>query len=186
MYWPCSFYDKRGRSCQNVKSRHDSKGHQNDKGKIIGTGRYESNFSPDAYSKDWIQLLKSQLISHEKELREKRSRSLRRKASEIEDALQLHQRHMDQFWSELRSASSFQSHATCFCCLMEIPQHPLPCGHVLCTGCVKAYGMPRKGCTSSILMENCPLHKQETEDKRPWTIRFKPDFAGVRLLALDG
>lgn len=73
--------------------------------------------------------------------------------------------------------------ATCFCCLMDVPEHPLPCGHVLCTACIRAYGKQAK---SSIALVCCPLHRESTKWARPAIIKFKPVGAGVRVLSLDG
>jgi hypothetical protein len=67
---------------------------------------------------------------------------------------------------------------------MNVPEHPLPFGHVLCTPCIKGYGSPLEH--SLVRMDCCPLHPEEWEKFGPWIIRFKPDFAGVRVLSLDG
>jgi hypothetical protein len=37
---------------------------------------------------------------------------------------------------------------------------------------------------NNIVMTECPLH--ETSWAQEWKIRVKPDFAGVRVLSLDG
>jgi len=66
---------------------------------------------------------------------------------------------------------------------MDVPEHPLPCGHVLCTACVKAYGTQAK---STVSLPYCPLHREATRWAKPALIKFKPAGAGVRVLALDG
>lgn len=65
----------------------------------------------------------------------------------------------------------------------DVPEHPLPCGHVLCTACIKAYGKQKK---TSIIVSCCPLHRESTMWAKPVLIRFKPIGAGVRVLSLDG
>ena len=52
MSWPCGFSNEKGQ-CVNAKSRHNSKGHQNDRGKIIATGNYRSTFSAFEYGPQW-------------------------------------------------------------------------------------------------------------------------------------
>jgi hypothetical protein len=74
-----------------------------------------------------------------------------------------------------------------------MPEHPLPCAHVLCTPCVVTYSEldgKGKGIQSSdkhlIRMDRCPLHPPHIRWTEPWFIKFKPDSAGVRILSLDG
>jgi hypothetical protein len=94
---------------------------------------------------------------------------------------------METFFERVPEAKMFISHSTCFCCLMQVPQHPLRCGHVLCTACIKAYGSPKQS-RVTWEMKYCPLHEGETQERgtSTWVIKFKPEFAGVRLLSLDG
>ena len=91
-------------------------------------------------------------------------------------AYDLHKECMGRFFRSYQgfNAPRYISLTTCYCCLMEVPEHPLQCGHVLCTGCIKAYGYQHD--SHSVVIEYCPLH----------SIHFKPDYAGVRILSLDG
>jgi hypothetical protein len=77
--------------------------------------------------------------------------------------------------------------------LREMPEHPLPCGHVLCTPCVRTYSeldMKREGMQQKdknfIRLDRCPLHLRYLRFTDPWFLKFKPDLAGVRILSLDG
>ena len=102
-------------------------------------------------------------------------------------AYDLHRENMDSFFRgsfENFTAYSFCSLTTCFSCLLEVPQHPLQCGHTLCTACIRAYGRPND--RNSVLMDSCPLHARTTRGKASWIVHFKPDYAGVRVLSLDG
>ena len=102
-------------------------------------------------------------------------------------AYDLHRERIDSFFHgsfENFTASDFCSLTTCFSCLMEVPQHPLQCGHTLCTACIRAYGRPND--RKSVLMDYCPLHARTTRGKPSWIVHFKPDYAGVRVLSLDG
>ena len=101
-------------------------------------------------------------------------------------AYDLHQARTEGFYKSFEdcNAFSFGSLTTCFSCLMEVPQHPLQCGHTLCTACIKAYG--RRNDRNSALIDFCPLHMSATSNERAWIVHFKPDYAGVRVLTLDG
>lgn len=180
--WPCEYQDKRGRSCHNFKSTH-SKGHQDKKGKVIGGGGYRSAFSPDKFNDRWVQLLGEDLKAFSSRLSQANLQSDGRR-SELMHAISLHQRNLADFYGHLKSGEHYHSLATCLCCLTEVPQHPLPCGHILCTSCVKDFGYARK--EFLISLEHCPLHPEDGGQGYGWLIRFKPNFAGVRILSLDG
>lgn len=81
--------------------------------------------------------------------------------------------------------SGFLSHATCFCCLLGAAEHPLPCGNVLCTQCILTYG-ERDGDDSNVDMRECPLEGSARKWNFPHRILLKPEFAGVRVMTLDG
>lgn len=189
-YWPCSFVSRKGKACVNVKSSHTAKGHQTAQGKIISSGRYESAFSCFNFSDQWKTFLKDWLRKIETEFQDKRNASLPKKDAPmtVNDrilAYDLHKKRMGRFFGSFDGydASNIVSLTTCCCCLMEVPEHPLQCGHVLCTGCIKAYGHQHD--SHSMIMKYCPLHSTQIFD-RPWIIHFKPDYAGVRILTLDG
>ena len=82
-------------------------------------------------------------------------------------------------------AQAFVSHTTCFSCLMELPLHALPCGHILCTPCIRAYGR-LDGVRHSIVIHRCPIESHLSPYKEPWRIMLKPESAGLRILTLDG
>jgi hypothetical protein len=158
---------------------------------VIGSGAYVSGFSSFEFSNTWITYLKRELQQVESVFEQRRNagvpiRGAPLTASDSSLAYQLHQRQMERFYSsffEGVTASDFVSLTTCFGCLMKVPEHPLQCGHVLCTTCIKAYGHPND--SNSVNMKGCPLHPSHRY-KKPWIIRFKPDYAGVRILTLDG
>ncbi len=80
--------------------------------------------------------------------------------------------------------SAFISHSTCFSCLVEPPEHPLPCGHILCSSCLRAYGRSRG--RSVVEIDGCPLESLLRAQDKPWRVLLKPAAAGVRILTLDG
>jgi hypothetical protein len=159
------------------------KGHQNHRGKIIDTGPYESDFIYDEYYDTWMKDLEGFIETFQKRFQLQHDQK-----PELSDEVLILRQHselMSNFYSENQFANKFRSHSTCVSCFAEISIHPLPCGHVLCTPCVKGYGETSN--KLDFIFKYCPLHPEQTQwERMPFTIRFKPDFAGVRLLSLDG
>ena len=181
MYCPCSFENHRGRCC-NVRSGHSPKGHQNANGRVIAPGSYESDFQPEEFEGEWIQQIRGALQEIQLAFTEKSHDQ--RDTPEAHIASKLHLDQINSFYRSLGNVGSFVSHETCFSCLRELPEHPLPCGHVLCLPCVQAYG--QKVSSTLIELSRCPLHLHETVWQPAWQIKIKPPYAGVRILCLDG
>ncbi|EUC48828.1 hypothetical protein COCMIDRAFT_2285 [Bipolaris oryzae ATCC 44560] len=182
-YWPCTFSYRHRSRCVNVKALH-SKGHQNKKGEIIGTGPYESDFTFSGFAKDWNRHLQNHLAQFQVELSSQLMETP--SASEVDITTRLHHDNITTFYKRLGGAQKFVSHLTCYCCLRELAEHPLRCGHVLCTPCIKSYGKPHTELKHSYAMASCPLHHYETVSSAHWPVHFKPPLAGVRVLSLDG
>ncbi|CAN9415920.1 unnamed protein product [Alternaria alternata] len=179
-HWPCEFtHAKRGR-CVNVSKSHE-KGHQTGDRGMVTHGRYMSSFTADDYKNVWLNSLKTRLHDVQEELERKEDSS--EETGPLGPIRRLHARNISSFYRAVGGASKFNSHATCLCCLMRPPEHVLRCGHVLCTECVKAFGTVRN---YTMEMKECPLHIDDCNWKNSWRIRIKPDFAGVRILSLDG
>jgi predicted acylesterase/phospholipase RssA len=186
MHYPCSYVSSDGtRQCQVVKARHQAKGHQDEKG-IIATGDYQAGVDKD-FHQHWKAHLRSAIGSIQRdfqyELEQASQNDEVQTIPEERIALDLHIGYINDFFEAVGPASSICSHATCFCCLMDVPEHALPCGHVICTACIKAYGKQTK---SSVSVACCPLHRVSTKWAHPTVVKFKPIGAGVRVLALDG
>jgi hypothetical protein len=164
-----------------MKSGHNPKGHQNDNGKILSTGAYQSDFHFEDYADVWIDNIRRNLEQIQREVYTETF--YRSGLTESQAASKVHLNIMNDFYFQVGDAFKFVSHSTCFSCLRELPEHPLPCGHVLCTPCVKAYG--RQAEKTVIVLDACPLHIAETWD-HPWKIKVKPLYAGTRILSLDG
>lgn len=75
----------------------------------------------------------------------------------------------------------FINHTVCYTCLLETPEHVLPCGHIICTSCARSYGTLQD---DYIEMNHCPMEAQPMPKSR--RLRIKPEAAGVRILTLDG
>lgn len=185
LHYPCSFVSPDGtRQCMLVKARHLPKGHQDEKG-IIATGDYEAAFG-STFLQQWKAQLRSAIEGIHRDFSyelEQASNDDVQAIPEERIALDLHIEYLNQFYEAVGPATAICSHATCFCCLMDVPEHPLPCGHVLCTACIKAYGKQGK---SLVALPCCPLHREATQWVKPALIKFKPANAGIRVLSLDG
>lgn len=184
-HWPCE-YSKPGvgARCVNVRSGHDTKGHQLDNGKVIAVGNYESQFSFENYRDDF----EVNVYVHFWELLEMLHTSICDSGkSEGEAAAEIHKNSvMKHFYNHTAKAGvkAFVSHSTCFACLFEPPEHALPCGHVLCTSCLLAYGR-LKG-KYVVEMEGCPIESLSNPQYQVWKVIMKPPDAGIRVLSLDG
>ncbi|KAI5924199.1 hypothetical protein F4810DRAFT_700832 [Camillea tinctor] len=187
MYWPCGFTNPNfsgdlGQCC-NVRSGHNPKGHQNKHGKIIGDGDYESNFSATDFGPVWEQLLRTCLAQVQ-------ASSFRLgqefpDRTELQIASLLHRERLNELYSNvLVSATDYISYSACLCCLRELPECALPCGHVLCLSCVEIYG--KRTSRTTIEVSRCPLHVRGVISDPPWVITTKPRYAGSRTLCLDG
>ncbi|KAJ8114147.1 hypothetical protein OPT61_g3904 [Boeremia exigua] len=183
IFWPCSFVSRRGERCVNVKERH-AKGHQNLRGSVIASGLYESSFTFDNFCEYWYRWLKHNLTKFQDEFDTQMARP--KSADPVEVTTKIHHANVTSFYYHMRGAHNFYSHTTCFCCLRELAEHPLPCGHVLCTACIKGYGKPHEELSGSFTIAACPLHDFEAVFSRPAEIYFKPPLAGLRILSLDG
>ena len=177
-YWPCSFQIRKNR-CTNVYLGHDTKGHQNRAGKVIAIGDYVPSFHYNNDLSRWIQSLEREIDRIEQA---KVSSRPGIKADDITPII--HARNVRTFYHKIGLASNFISHYTCFCCLREIPLHPLTCGHVLCDPCVLSYSTPRGPGLMEIL--ECPICLPREPYSQPMMVQFKPALAGVRVLCLDG
>ncbi|KAF1927873.1 FabD/lysophospholipase-like protein [Didymella exigua CBS 183.55] len=187
LYTPCEY--KCGKEvCVNVASAHLPKGHQNTKGKWIGDGRFRSKIQPERFWPIWRDEIRKALVEFDNELQSVSSDDAKTVSAE-ELLNDIHSKRMTRLYDALGSADKFISHTTCLCCLIQAPLHTLPCGHTLCSRCVRSYGVAVRGSSksSSVLdMEFCPLHSELDIWPSPYYVRFKPEHAGVRLLSLDG
>jgi hypothetical protein len=180
-FWPCTFTYK-GFRCVNTQQGH-GRGHQDSSGSFLYDGPFESadNFTEQDFEEEWHKMLEGNLDL----TRERMSKMMRGDIAMEEQvaAAELHLERVNEFYSNLGALSNYANHAACFCCLREFPEHPLPCGHVLCTPCVKSFANRKN--TVTYAMDWCPLHKHQKWEEQ-WEITVQPDLAGVRILTLDG
>ncbi|KAK8101867.1 hypothetical protein PG999_012241 [Apiospora kogelbergensis] len=186
LYWPCSYanpnYGELGRCC-NVRSGHNPKGHQNKQGKIIGNGDYESELDVATFGPAWTQLIRTSLRQIQSSLFRLGQELTDR--TELQTASLLHRERLNELYSNtLGNARDFTSYSACLCCLRELPECVLPCGHILCYSCIQIYG--QRTSRTTIEISRCPLHIRDVISTPPWVITTKPPQAGVRILCLDG
>lgn len=163
---------------------HGSKGHQLKNGKVLAVGGYISQFSFETHQAIFQADIYSRLVELLKILH---SRLEIDDESEVQAAANIHQgKVLDHFFhhSARGQSNNFISHSACFSCLFEPPEHPLPCGHVLCTPCLMAYGKPLG--KTVVEMTDCPMETIIRPRKQAWKVSLKPSAAGLRILTLDG
>lgn len=180
-WWPCCFQLK-GSRCVNTQRGH-IKGHQDARGRVIAAGNYISanGFTEETFEGEWEAMLNNNL-----DIMRKKMNLMGRGDIAMEEekaAEKLHLNRMNEFYANLGPLETYMNHSACFCCLRELPEHPLPCGHVLCTPCVKSYARQKNRVTYA--MDCCPLHEKLKWDQE-WEIPLKPHLAGIRVLSLDG
>ncbi|KAL8723905.1 MAG: hypothetical protein Q9181_007090 [Wetmoreana brouardii] len=183
-HWPCEYIKPGGGArCVNVRSGHGTKGHQLKSGKVLAVGNYESLFSFESYRETfafdvYAQLTESLWILHTK-VQDSHD-------SEANVAARIHATSVMKHFHDhtvKAGAASFISHSTCFSCLFEPPEHALPCGHVLCTPCLRAYGRATEKYV--VELDGCPIESLSKPQNQPWKVVMKPPDAGIRVLTLD-
>ena len=165
--------------------QHGSKGHQLKNGKVLAVGGYVSSFSFTDYRYKFQADVYSRL---EELLGRLRSRVQEGAAVEAQAAAEIHKEEvLVHFYNHSARGrpEAFISHSTCFSCLFEPPEHALPCGHILCTTCLRAYGHSRG--RTLVEIGDCPLELSKRRSRHGfWRVFLKPDAAGIRILTLDG
>jgi hypothetical protein len=166
-----------------MKNGH-AKGHQLENGRVY-SGEYQSTFSSETYREtfraDVFNAFEAILKTVQDE-HQSRSDNL----PEDEVAAMIHKRAtLQQFYRKLgASQRAIVSHTMCLVCLMHTPEYRLPCGHVICAPCLRAYGQTKSDI--SIETSSCPLPHRPVLWNTPWPVAIKPAAAGVRILCLDG
>ena len=174
--------NSKNKKCVNTRNGH-ARGHQDDRGRWLGEGEYYATFTSDTYRMTWHTHLEETLLHIEKLMKRRGTFSLQDKQSdEAHKAAEQHLKMMNDFYHDVGGARLFQSNVTCLSCLRDMPEHPLPCGHVICSKCVRTFGEAR---STTFTLSWCPL-----ETNKGWgrsvQISMKPALAGVRALSLDG
>ncbi|KAF2756983.1 hypothetical protein EJ05DRAFT_49848 [Pseudovirgaria hyperparasitica] len=189
-HWPCEFTQgNTGKRCINVRSGHSAKGHQSSDGLVFAAGEYRSTFTFETY-RDYFR---HKIFKFLHELLDDLTSRVRNGDREDSAAASIHrdfvlrnfyQRTVQASGHEGGIAALWNSHTACLCCLIEHPEHVLPCGHVLCTSCIKMYGTSLSQTEFEIYQ--CPIEAGVVPRSMNRRIYLKPKSAGVRILTLDG
>ena len=182
--WPCEWISSRKHlRCVNVKNGH-AKGHQLNNGRVY-SGEHQSTISSenycDTFRADVFNALR-EILKLVQDEHHAGSDAL----AEDEVAARIHKnKTLKEFYNKLGvSERALISHTMCLVCLMRTPEHRLPCGHIICAPCLRAYG--RKKGDMLIEISSCPLPHKPQLWNTPWSVAVKPATAGVRVLCLDG
>jgi len=108
-YSPCTFASDRGR-CVNTSSAHESKGHQNSRGRIIASGPYQSDFTFDRYIHIWDKTLGEDILLYQTKFGEQRD--LVTDISDETHVLRLHTKAMNRFYHANGTAKEFHGYAS--------------------------------------------------------------------------
>ncbi|KAK5163057.1 uncharacterized protein LTR77_010992 [Saxophila tyrrhenica] len=166
------------RACMLMRAGHSAKGHQDLLG-VIAPGDHQAVLGEN-FGLSWTAQIEATLTEFSEVCTKARIDSLGgRERTEEQTALQLHKSNTKDFFDDV--GSDVTSHVTCFACLMDTPEHILPCGHVLCTACVGAWGHAYR---CSVAIDFCPVHSDYVDPVAIFPV--KPAGAGVRILALEG
>lgn len=184
-HWPCEYVDpkRQGGRCVNVRSGHGAKGHQSRTGKLLAAGDYVSSFTflgnREKFQNDTYEklLMLTARVSAKEALGIPKEQAV----AEIHRELV-----MPPFFSHASRGDvrSFVSHTVCFSCLIQPPEHALPCGHIICTSCLRMHG--RTHLDHYVEISACPMERSEKRFRSTWKVFLKPASCGVRVLALDG
>ena len=188
-HWPCGFRGRGGRPCVNVSAKH-TKGHQSAGGGIIGAGGYRPigaivDDGADSGG-DVSRLVAERFRGVVKGEYEKFFTGLGSGPPSRSAAVQMRRDVLasgdfTQMWNSPSGGCS--SHMTCFACLFSPPNHPLPCGHVICESCAEDFSEHYEGC---FVLRICPLCPRGGLGQRPWTLKREPRQTAPRILTLDG
>jgi len=189
--WPCEYrHPSTGARCVNVSIGH-AKGHQSKDGKLLAVGQYLTKDPPNdearkKFKNHTYYCLDELILEHTRTV-DTDGLSDQRAAAKVhkDKVLVSFFRRNESETKPKEAISSFLSHHACFCRLLDAAEHPLPCGHVLCTQCILTYSESNVDSSHAWLKE-CPLEGAARRWEIPYRFRLKPEFAGVRVMSLDG
>jgi len=73
-------------------------------------------------------------------------------------------------------------HQVCLACMHAVPEHKLPCGHLICERCFTYLGSCSHADPHLYKLNCCPFCFQSFEAN----MRVRPATAGLRVLSIDG
>lgn len=169
-----------GKQCVNRRHNHQ-KGHQDKEGEIIGGGDFEEFHGSPTRNKFQIDIREAY-------------RSLAEKLHPLRDSYSSYSKavleaHMKKVASQKTFWQQTYSNTTCLLCLFQQPDFFLPCGHSICTTCVRRWAkQPVPNDPYVYRLTECPLCQElfTDNDSAFLELELKPKNTGMRILALDG
>ncbi|KAI1204747.1 uncharacterized protein F4807DRAFT_446063 [Annulohypoxylon truncatum] len=179
-FWPCTKTSDVGSwPCSNGPDGHQN--HQYKNGKGHDPGKHSSSHSEEDFLAELEGIIGKRL---EDLMKSFSTNEMRQRSDSISRASEIHQQNVNKFYGEMEGIDHCISHSACLWCLDQIPEHPLPCGHVICSSCLMAVAKPL-GRGGFFWLESCPLASHKSWEK-PWIGVIKPNQAGIRMMSLDG
>lgn len=177
-YWPCRYQKEGWGRCVNGPKPHINHQSREVHGNVVGG--HDASHNLKQLQQEFRNALKQELCHLVSNVKPTHHR-----AGNLQRFSQIHRQNTETFYQSLEDVGKLLSYATCFSCLNGIPEHCLPCGHVICSACVTESGKVMDG--GFVQLNSCPL--KEHDEKlwnEPWTGSIKPEQAGLRIMTLDG
>ncbi|KAK3936131.1 hypothetical protein QBC46DRAFT_367088 [Diplogelasinospora grovesii] len=202
---PCAYvHSETGEKCVNTKTGH-AKGHQAAGGYFLAEGNFmDGDFDADTS----LGLIDSRVVDTLKAINENvdSNREARRQYAAALHRSRLKSFPNQSFWKEsftLQWLNLFNKGfghifgaqltiraRVCYACLFGRPEYTLPCGHVICFGCLREFDQssPDEKYPGIAVHKVCVLcaSTDEKEGTWPYRIEYCPDLSGIRVLSLDG
>lgn len=183
---PCSYRSSDGtRSCLLVRACHGDNCHQDGTG-VIADGEYLDEID-DIFSNEWIDGIRATVSAMSQTLLWRCEQLDHSDAAEVDSevsiVMDMHLTQLDRVFRMFGPPGDIRSIASCFACLAQEAEHALPCGHTLCNGCTRAYGVTHE---YTVSLQYCPMHPKDRRRDALAVITYRPPGAGIRVLSLDG
>lgn len=191
----------------NTKSGH-ARGHQSASGDYLDDGTF---ISGEFDSINFLRAIEEKVTSLLREINSRDTNRQERRRFAIENHRQVLQSASDlSFWQNFDRQNFYQPRprgiinfievliklwkktprtSTCFACLFGRPEYRLPCGHILCSDCVRDFDQSDENekYPGVVIHRGCVLCSSvEPSSQWPWKIQINPEISGVRVLSLDG
>ncbi|KAJ4183357.1 hypothetical protein NW755_009848 [Fusarium falciforme] len=180
-FWPCSYFIEtpEGRQqCVNAPSGHPH--HQGGKAVKGGDKGHVSSHTLEQLQEKFRHRVEKAFVELRSKLKNHSDDHER-----LREASKIHLVQARQFYESIGNTDELVSHLTCLVCLDGVPEHSLPCGHVICRACAEAAGESTPG--GIVTLQACPLQDHRKDYwLRGWVGYIKPSQAGLRILSLDG
>jgi hypothetical protein len=147
--------------------------------KLLATGDYVSSFTFAGSQQKFQNDTYEKLVRLSARVRAKEAMGTPKEqaAAEIHRELVLPSFYEHASRGDVRT---FVSHTVCFSCLIQPPEHALPCGHIICTSCLRLHG--RAQLDHHVEISSCPMESPAKRFRSTWKVYLKPPSCGVRVL----